>query len=151
MCVVNRQSESESEAKRSCHQLRGSDSHPSVPPFEILVHRVPHSNYTTTLSSHPAVINVMHRVLLIDEVMVQILTNLGRSSEVATMARVCRAFNELASDVIWKEIDSILPLIMCMPIDLVKKTYTKAGILRVVSSICECPLLKASPQRSSML
>ena len=109
------------------------------------MHRVPHSNYTIAISSHPAVINVMHRVLLIDEVMVQILTNLGHSSraEVAAMARVCRAFNELASDVIWKEIPSILPLIMCMPIDLVKKTYMKGGILRVVSYICEHPLIKS--------
>ena len=68
-----------------------------------------------------------------DEFMTKVLTEV-RSSDVATMARVCQSFNGLASDILWKEISSITPLLMCMPSDLVR--VAKNGkTMYLVSSI----------------
>ena len=66
-----------------------------------------------------------HRVLLITEILHlvcrEIRKSLGRKA-LARFAQTCSRLREPALDALWYDLDSLIPLIQCMPRDLWKLT-----------------------------
>ncbi|KII95721.1 hypothetical protein PLICRDRAFT_227065 [Plicaturopsis crispa FD-325 SS-3] len=67
----------------------------------------------------------MHRCLETFDTIVLIFSDIARSKDpdaarttLARLARTCRAFHEVALDLLWEEQTDILPLLRCMPPDL---------------------------------
>lgn len=56
----------------------------------------------------------MHRLLAIHEILGLIARNLS-AKEQRDMALVCRTFYEPAMDELWHTIESLAPLILCLP------------------------------------
>lgn len=56
---------------------------------------------------------------------------------VARLARTCKAFNEPAVDVLWKELDSLLPLIGLFPTYIMKRA--RRPDLGLVRPCLSCP------------
>jgi hypothetical protein len=75
----------------------------------------------------------MHRVFIISEIFRLICEELGRLGgtlgrrTLARVARTCRTFQEPALYVLWYDLNSLLPLIQCMPPDLWKTTRYREG------------------------
>lgn len=70
----------------------------------------------------PPSFSEMHPCLAIPEIFSLICKEIGqqsfRSGDLASLARTCRAWTEIALDSLWYQIDRIDPLIECMPRDL---------------------------------
>lgn len=47
-----------------------------------------------------------------------IMPHSGDRTSLASLAATCRAFYENAMDLLWSELDSLAPLVMCMPCDV---------------------------------
>lgn len=60
----------------------------------------------------------MHRCLRIPEIRTEIF-GLLRKGDCAALARTCKLFYNEAMDVLWADLQSLLPLVRCMPPDLV--------------------------------
>lgn len=58
----------------------------------------------------------MHQCLRITEIQSLIFGSL-RASECAPLARTCKLFYEQAMDVLWADIDSLIPFIRCVASD----------------------------------
>ncbi|EIW85496.1 hypothetical protein CONPUDRAFT_150305 [Coniophora puteana RWD-64-598 SS2] len=56
----------------------------------------------------------MHRALLISEVARNITYCQSEKKALAALAQTCRAFSEPALDALWRELDSLLPLLECL-------------------------------------
>ena len=76
---------------------------------------------------------IMHICLLVS---IEVLTNIfaaiyeGSSKEnslrtFAALARTCRRFKEPALNALWKDMDSFMPLILCLPEDVRECTTVK--------------------------
>lgn len=69
----------------------------------------------------------MHQCLLIDEIARVIVANVhdyynavyDPLVSMARLARTCRAFYEPATDALWSELESLKPLVRCLPSDAV--------------------------------
>ena len=56
----------------------------------------------------------MHHCLRITEIQIEIFRSLSQN-DCTTLARVCRGFYEQAMDIVWAEVDTFVPFMMCMP------------------------------------
>ncbi|RDX53450.1 hypothetical protein OH76DRAFT_1223204 [Lentinus brumalis] len=60
----------------------------------------------------------MHRALSLQEIVREICAfNAGDLKSLAALARTCRHYHELATQELWKEIESLVPLVKCFPED----------------------------------
>ncbi|KAG2036057.1 hypothetical protein BDR03DRAFT_921945 [Suillus americanus] len=66
----------------------------------------------------------MHRALLISEILSVIFTHVnenlgsrpaGKKASLEALARTCKAFHEPAMDLLWADLDGIIPLLGCVP------------------------------------
>ena len=65
----------------------------------------------------------MHECLRIPEIRGEIFGTLN-SVDCSVLARTCRLFYSDAMDVVWADLQSLIPLVRCMPADVVDKmTY----------------------------
>ncbi|EIW78552.1 hypothetical protein CONPUDRAFT_167542 [Coniophora puteana RWD-64-598 SS2] len=71
----------------------------------------------------------MHRVLLINEMILSIARHVPSDKDLSTLARVCRSFSEPSLDVLWSILESIAPLLRCLPSDLVGATVEKGSAI----------------------
>ncbi|EIW78563.1 hypothetical protein CONPUDRAFT_145742 [Coniophora puteana RWD-64-598 SS2] len=71
----------------------------------------------TSSSSQPMLST--HRALSINEVIFNIATYVEAKKDIASLARVSRALSEPALDVLWSNLDSFIPLLQCLPSNLV--------------------------------
>jgi len=63
-----------------------------------------------------------------------ILDTPGGKRSLSRLARTCKAFAEPALDILWRELDSIIPIIGLFPGHLLKKTRKPGmGLVRVVA------------------
>ncbi|KAH7914045.1 hypothetical protein BJ138DRAFT_1177552 [Hygrophoropsis aurantiaca] len=60
----------------------------------------------------------MHPALLIGEIQLCIFNQISEKYTLFALARTCKAFTEAALDVLWRDSDSFVRLIQCMPQDL---------------------------------
>lgn len=65
----------------------------------------------------------MHQCLRITEIQSLIFGSL-RASECAQLARTCKLFYEQAMDVVWADIDSLIPFVRCVASDALVYTVT---------------------------
>lgn len=73
----------------------------------------------------------MHRCLEVEDVVYLILMQCCGQRDrksVTRLARTCRAFYEPAMDVIWRKLDSLGPLLECMPKTLICDKYVPSLI-----------------------
>ncbi|KII86311.1 hypothetical protein PLICRDRAFT_43905 [Plicaturopsis crispa FD-325 SS-3] len=56
----------------------------------------------------------------------------GTHPTLASLARTCRAFHEVASDLLWEEQMGVQPLIKCMPPDLWHEERLESGEIQLV-------------------
>jgi hypothetical protein len=70
----------------------------------------------------------MHCCLLIPEIACLICTqfeDVDAKKSLAALAQTCLALREPALDALWYELDDLLPLVKCMPHDLLGLDFTK--------------------------
>ncbi|EIW78555.1 hypothetical protein CONPUDRAFT_167545 [Coniophora puteana RWD-64-598 SS2] len=60
-----------------------------------------------------------HRALLINEVVFNVARQTKHDRDLAMLARVSRSFSEPALDALWYQLDSFVPLLRCLPADLI--------------------------------
>lgn len=85
----------------------------------------------------------MHQCLCIPEIQATILDNLALSDR-ASVARTSSSFFEQAMNATWAELDSLIPLVRCIPPDAVEErvttllpfgpSHSQAVMLDIVSS-----------------
>lgn len=64
-------------------------------------------------------------------------TQYGRRS-VSRLARTCRALSEPCLNALWKELDSLLPLLSLLPNDLFKRPRRPGlGFVSIITDYCE--------------
>ncbi|EIW78533.1 hypothetical protein CONPUDRAFT_167527 [Coniophora puteana RWD-64-598 SS2] len=64
----------------------------------------------------------MHRLFFIDEITLAIVNHVPADRDLSVLARVCQSFSEPALDVLWAALHSIVPLLKCLPPDLIEET-----------------------------
>ena len=70
-----------------------------------------------------------------------VLDTPGGRRSVSRLARTCKALNGPALDVLWKELDSLVPLLSLMPTTLFKRPRRPG--LGFVSTLCLLPVFHA--------
>jgi hypothetical protein len=84
----------------------------------------------------------MHRALAITELLIHILRevyndeglNLRRGiKDIASASQVCKTFRDPALDFLWRNIDSLLPLLRLLPLETHEEHADKARLSKVVS------------------
>ncbi|EIW78534.1 hypothetical protein CONPUDRAFT_167528 [Coniophora puteana RWD-64-598 SS2] len=71
----------------------------------------------------------MHRVLLINEIILTVAHHVPADKDLSALARVCKSFSNPALDVLWSALGSIVPLLRCLPSDLIKETLHEGGCI----------------------
>lgn len=74
----------------------------------------------------------MHRTLHILEIIVDVFSLLDKKS-LSVLARTCRSFHEPALDLLWREQESLLPLLKCLPQNQWVEEKTALGTTILVS------------------
>ncbi len=59
----------------------------------------------------------VHECLRISEIRAEIFNTL-QPADCAVLARTCKLFHHEAMDAVWADLQSLLPLVRCMPVDL---------------------------------
>ncbi|KII95724.1 hypothetical protein PLICRDRAFT_170336 [Plicaturopsis crispa FD-325 SS-3] len=88
----------------------------------------------------------MHPCLETFDIIVLIFTDIARSKNpdaarttLASLARTCHAFQEVALDLLWEEQTGMLPLLRCMPPDLLDETTRDADRPKLTLRRPICP------------
>lgn len=74
----------------------------------------------------------MHQCLYIPEIVAEIAGNSPRRTN-CKLALTCRAFYGPAMDIIWKSLETFIPMIECMPRDLLAVTRPEGTYTQIVS------------------
>lgn len=85
----------------------------------------------------------MHHALEIQEILLNIFQRCylpGRwrdtTSDLTSLARTCHAFREPALDVLWGDLDNLLPLAQCLPEASRQLSKDKVGRFQVFVTLC---------------
>ncbi|EIW78554.1 hypothetical protein CONPUDRAFT_156532 [Coniophora puteana RWD-64-598 SS2] len=60
----------------------------------------------------------MHTALLNDKIILRLACHVQDDKDISALARVCRSFSDPSLDVLWSTLDSLFPLLMCLPDDV---------------------------------
>lgn len=96
----------------------------------------------------------MHRALAITELLTHILRDVYNDDEglnlrrgikdMARISQVCKIFRDPALDFLWKNLDSLLPLLRLLPLEINEEHGDKARLLKVLGDL-------KSPERQSYI